>query len=610
MGAGASNPNREPDGRAASGSFEDRGDEERQMPRSQSQPIRDMGKTDPRDAPSELWTEKTRKEPSGSLHKTDSTLLREMERQELNELSVQSKAIHLLETNEGTGETETHGRWHDTLLPSFRKKVSQWAHKRTLWEQGKSFGDAAWNAHTAALCTSATSVVNVEETMNVFAYLDRNRDGRVDIEELLKAGESPYVRRLLRSSRNFVLVSLMRSMEDPVRFRELFAEIDEDNDGVIEEEEWRDFIQKLAHERIRYLKCKGLTSGRCFWGRGWKQDYYYHLCNNHPLLQFFLRDPDYPCTTCQLILKELVVLSYMMYAVAESFVLTRRAIGRRPRCDAEGPYFKERLIEYGITVGVVTVPCLVLNQMLFHLFVCPCYVFENQRDPLQQRWHKIVKCGFVSSQIVAAYFILVNAAAAWSAFDRMNSEYQCFFEFFIMGQFNKYAYFPLMIFVQQFNPYVHSVSVCRWTGIGKYNVEKRHARSHALRKAKSMREHIGLLRDEVKDVSSSLHKNTFFVDQADRSESAMDLDIRGARRVRYEGGDEMEAMHHLDAIVAHHEDGDTHTDHEVDLPPSLFSGSGAGSAAAAGVIGGGVAAGVAAALAGGGGALDGALCRV
>ena len=59
-------------------------------------------------------------------------------------------------------------------------------------------------------------VVNVEETMNVFAYLDKNRDGRVDVEELLQAGESPYVRRLLRSTRNFVLVSLMRPyMEDP-----------------------------------------------------------------------------------------------------------------------------------------------------------------------------------------------------------------------------------------------------------------------------------------------------------------------------------------------------------------------------------------------------------
>ena len=64
----------------------------------------------------------------------------------------------------------------------------------------------------------------------------------------------------------------------------------------------------------------------------------------------------------------------MVYAVAESFVLTRRAIGGRPRCDAEGAYLKERLIEYGITVGVVTVPCLILNQMMFHLFVCPCYV--------------------------------------------------------------------------------------------------------------------------------------------------------------------------------------------------------------------------------------------
>ena len=34
------------------------------------------------------------------------------------------------------------------------------------------------------------------------------------------------------------------------------------------------------------------------------------------------------------------------------------------------------------------------EQMMFHLFVCPCYVFENQRDPMEERWHKVVKCGF------------------------------------------------------------------------------------------------------------------------------------------------------------------------------------------------------------------------
>ena len=48
------------------------------------------------------------------------------------------------------------------------KQVSQWANKRRKWEAGETFG-TAWR-HTAALCTSATSVVNVEETMNVFAY--------------------------------------------------------------------------------------------------------------------------------------------------------------------------------------------------------------------------------------------------------------------------------------------------------------------------------------------------------------------------------------------------------------------------------------------------------
>ena len=203
-----------------------------------------------------------------------------------------------------------------------------------------------------------------------------------------------------------------------------------------------------------------------------------------------------------------------------------------------------------------------------------------------------------------AYFILVNAVAAWTAFDRMNKEYLCFWEFFIMGQFNKYAYFPLMTLGQQFNPYVDNVKVCRWTAIVKYNVEKRQARGHALRKAKSMKEHIGLLRDEVKDKSSSVHREKFFVDMAEAPDGAAD-----ARMVGDEGNEHL-CIHHLDAIVAHHEMGDQHHDDDVELPPSMFSGSGSGNAnaAAATAVGGGVAAVVAAGLAGG--APVDALCRV
>ena len=99
-----------------------------------------------------------------------------MEKREQEKLRVQTEAIHVLEADEGTSEHETHGKWHDRFLPkNMMKQVSQWANKRRKWEAGETFGDASWNAHTAALCTSATSVVNVEETMNVFAYLDKNR---------------------------------------------------------------------------------------------------------------------------------------------------------------------------------------------------------------------------------------------------------------------------------------------------------------------------------------------------------------------------------------------------------------------------------------------------
>ena len=185
----------------------------------------------------------------------------------------------------------------------------------------------------------------------------------------------------------------MRSMEDPVKFRELFAELDEDGDGLIEEDEWRHFITKLAHERIRYLKCKGLTTGRCFWGRGYKQDYYYHLCGNHPLLQFFLQIRTIRVRRVSSCLKELVVLK--LHGLCGGGVLRADEKGDRWHARAATPRGVPQgaVIEYGITVGVVTVPCLILNQMMFHLFVCPCYVFENQRDPMEERWHKVVKCG-------------------------------------------------------------------------------------------------------------------------------------------------------------------------------------------------------------------------
>ena len=80
----------------------------------------------------------------------------------------------------------------------------------------------------------------------------------------------------------------------------------------------------------------------------------------------------------------------------------------------------------------------------------------------------------------------------------------------------------------------------------------------------------------------------------------------GEGKVGDEGNEHL-CIHHLDAIVAHHEMGDQHHDDDVELPPSMFSGSGnANTAAAAGV--GGVAAVVAAGLAGG--APVDALCRV
>ena len=167
------------------GSFDEQGDDtERRMladpstPRNLSHPIESKHHFDDNEAPPQTSTRSVSfRDPAHSVRdkKSSSTLLREMEKREQEELRVQTEAIHVLEADAGTGEHETHGKWHDRFLPkNMMKQVSQWANKRRKWEAGETFGDASWNAHTAALCTSATSVVNVEETMNVFAYLDKN----------------------------------------------------------------------------------------------------------------------------------------------------------------------------------------------------------------------------------------------------------------------------------------------------------------------------------------------------------------------------------------------------------------------------------------------------
>ena len=99
------------------------------------------------------------------------------------------------------------------------------------------FGDARWNAHTHALASKATAAVNVEETMEVFRLMDKDASGDVDVDELLRAAESPYVRRLLSSTHNFVLTSLLRSMEDRAEFERIFREIDPNDDKKITEKE-------------------------------------------------------------------------------------------------------------------------------------------------------------------------------------------------------------------------------------------------------------------------------------------------------------------------------------------------------------------------------------
>ena len=64
---------------------------------------------------------------------------------------------------------------------------------------------------------------------------------------------------------------------------------------------------------------------------------------------------------------------------------------------------------------------------------------------------------------------------------------------------------PVAMILQPFNPYVSDPNVCKYTGVGRYNVERKNARRHALKKHESMKDHIGLLAKEVGDAASPVN---------------------------------------------------------------------------------------------------------
>ena len=123
MGAGGSAPKEENGAGQPRGSFDEEGDDtERRMladpstPRNLSHPIESKHHFDDNEAPSLASTRSVSfRDPAHSIRdkKSSSSLLREMEKREQEELRVQTEAIHVLEADEGTGEHETHGKWHD-----------------------------------------------------------------------------------------------------------------------------------------------------------------------------------------------------------------------------------------------------------------------------------------------------------------------------------------------------------------------------------------------------------------------------------------------------------------------------------------------------------------
>ena len=230
---------------------------------------------------------------------------------------------------------------------------------------------------------SDADIIDVSGAEPIFDLLDANGDGRLSAEELRQGVRSDAVVHYVRETGNAILKGLLRDRRGVGR---ALQEIDDSSGPFVSRRGWKRFVQAMAVERVRHLREMGLVKGRCYWGkglddiqttpsllkwfspfpRGYLEDFWFYARNNHPAL-FCLRDPAHPYGRSEAHAAELVQQAYAIWAA-----------GAASRAERPWTSLSNYAHNAQITVAYISVPLLILAELLWFLLACPCARFERR----------------------------------------------------------------------------------------------------------------------------------------------------------------------------------------------------------------------------------------
>jgi len=324
---------------------------------------------------------------------------------------------------------------------------------------------------------------NMKAGLELFELMDLDKSDRITRNEMFHQLDTKLdLRRRLVDSDDEVLQQLL----EPETRANVFEDLDTSGDGIIDRQEWKEFLELLRDERAHYLKQHALLRSRplAYWARGtgdvhsdvcglvekgtvpqgYFDDLSYYIHNHHPILSICYADEDHPLTPFSRIVLEIEVLLITLLGAGVAYAIIRGSgVSREDEEDAEPDALGA---VYGFTLLFITIPSMTVATLLMYLQACPCLIYKRsseKRDFLRSA------ALFVGKTISVTLLLLAAGAAAFGVILGLQNRGQDFLIWWVAGRAQAYLLWFGWLLFREFN-LLFEVELL---GIGRWLTERR-----------------------------------------------------------------------------------------------------------------------------------------